>query len=59
MNTIPLDKHFTAPVQKSPNQGGWTYVVMPLGRVLRHPRPRQGPRHRRRPPVPQLLHGPR
>ena len=24
-----LDKQFTAPLQKSPNKGGWTYVVMP------------------------------
>jgi hypothetical protein len=24
-----LDKKFTAPLQKSPNKGGWTYVVMP------------------------------
>ena len=24
-----LDKEFTATLQKSPNQGGWTYVVMP------------------------------
>ena len=24
-----LDKRFTATLQKSPNQGGWTYVVMP------------------------------
>jgi len=23
-----LDKHFTATLQKSPNKGGWTYVVM-------------------------------
>ena len=23
-----LDKTFTAPLQKSPNKGGWTYVVM-------------------------------
>ena len=30
-NTAPgqLDKEFTAPLQKSPNKGGWTYVVMP------------------------------
>jgi hypothetical protein len=30
-NTGPgqLDKEFTAPLQKSPNKGGWTYVVMP------------------------------
>jgi hypothetical protein len=27
MNT--LDKRFTAPLQTSPNKGGWTYVVMP------------------------------
>ena len=25
----PLDKTFTAPLQKSPAQGGWTFVVMP------------------------------
>jgi hypothetical protein len=24
-----LDKSFTAPLQKSPAKGGWTYVVMP------------------------------
>lgn len=24
-----LDKQFTAPLMKSPNPGGWTYVVMP------------------------------
>jgi hypothetical protein len=24
-----LDKEFTATLQKSPNNGGWTYVVMP------------------------------
>lgn len=24
-----LDKHFNATMQKSPNKGGWTYVVMP------------------------------
>ena len=24
-----LSKQFTATMQKSPNQGGWTYVVMP------------------------------
>ncbi|MEP6660274.1 MAG: DUF1905 domain-containing protein [Acidimicrobiales bacterium] len=24
-----LSKQFTATLQKSPNQGGWTYVVMP------------------------------
>ncbi len=27
MNT--LDKTFTATLQRSPNKGGWTYVVMP------------------------------
>jgi hypothetical protein len=24
-----LDRQFTAVLQKSPNKGGWTYVVMP------------------------------
>ena len=24
-----MDKQFTATLQKSPNPGGWTYVVMP------------------------------
>lgn len=24
-----LSTHFTAELQKSPNRGGWTYVVMP------------------------------
>jgi hypothetical protein len=28
-NNIALDKQFTARLQKSPNKGGWTYVVMP------------------------------
>jgi hypothetical protein len=27
--SMKLDKTFTAVLQKSPNQGGWTYVVMP------------------------------
>ena len=27
--TAPLDKQFTARIQKSPNKGGWTFVVMP------------------------------
>jgi hypothetical protein len=27
--TTKLDKQFTAPLEKSPNPGGWTYVVMP------------------------------
>jgi hypothetical protein len=26
---MKLNKKFTATVQKSPNKGGWTYVVMP------------------------------
>ena len=25
----PLNKTFRATLQKSPNQGGWTYVIMP------------------------------
>jgi hypothetical protein len=25
----PLDEQFTATLQKSPNEGGWTYVVWP------------------------------
>jgi hypothetical protein len=25
----PIDKRFEATLQKSPNKGGWTYVVMP------------------------------
>ena len=28
-NSSALDKQFTARLQKSPNKGGWTYVVMP------------------------------
>ena len=24
-----MDEHFTATLQKSPNKGGWTYVVWP------------------------------
>jgi hypothetical protein len=24
-----MDEQFTAPLQKSPNEGGWTYVVWP------------------------------
>jgi len=27
--TGPLERTFTAPVEKSPAKGGWTYVVMP------------------------------
>ena len=27
--STPLDREFTAVLQKSPNPGGWTYVVMP------------------------------
>ncbi len=27
--TGPIDVQFTAELQKSPNQGGWTYVVWP------------------------------
>ncbi|HEU5264567.1 MAG TPA: DUF1905 domain-containing protein [Gaiellaceae bacterium] len=26
---IPLDERFTARLRRSPNQGGWTYVVWP------------------------------
>ena len=26
---VALRKNFTATLQKSPNKGGWTYVVMP------------------------------
>lgn len=26
---MKLNKQFTAPLQKSPDKGGWTYVVMP------------------------------
>jgi hypothetical protein len=29
MSTVPLDRQFSAPLQKSLNKGGWTYVVMP------------------------------
>jgi len=25
----PLDKEFTATLEKSPSKGGWTYVVLP------------------------------
>jgi hypothetical protein len=28
MPSSPLDKQFQATLQKSPNKGGWTYVVM-------------------------------
>jgi len=28
-NTIMLNQKFTAKLQKSPNKGGWTYVVWP------------------------------
>ncbi|PRX45022.1 uncharacterized protein DUF1905 [Prauserella shujinwangii] len=28
-NGTRLDKEFTAPLQRSPAKGGWTYVVMP------------------------------
>jgi len=26
---VGMEKTFSAPMQKSPNKGGWTYVVMP------------------------------
>ena len=26
---MPVDEQFTATLQKSPNKGGWTYVVWP------------------------------
>ena len=29
LDTTTLDRTFTATLQKSPNKGGWTYVVMP------------------------------
>lgn len=29
MSSSKLDKQFTATLQKSPNPGGWTFVVMP------------------------------
>jgi hypothetical protein len=29
MGMSTLDKQFTATLEKSPNQGGWTYAVMP------------------------------
>ena len=29
MSAGELDKEFVATMQKSPNRGGWTYVVMP------------------------------
>jgi hypothetical protein len=29
MSSNVLDKQFEATLQKSPNKGGWTYVVMP------------------------------
>lgn len=29
MSTRPLDHDFAAELEKSPNPGGWTYVVMP------------------------------
>jgi hypothetical protein len=29
MSTTALDHDFTAVLEKSPNPGGWTYVVMP------------------------------
>ena len=30
----PLNRHFTAKLQKSENKGGWTYVVMPDSAAL-------------------------
>jgi hypothetical protein len=29
MTDMEIDRKFVATLQKSPNQGGWTYVVMP------------------------------
>ena len=53
-----LDKEFTATLQKSPSKGGWTYVVMPGSADFFGTRGlRQGAWHRRRKPVPELLHG--
>jgi hypothetical protein len=58
-----LDRTCTAILQKSPDKGGWTYVVNAgLRRVLRHPGPGPHPRPNRRlegPAVPQVLHDPR
>ena len=54
-----LDTQFDAVLEKSPNKGGWTYVVMPGSAELRHPWPGQGAGPGGRPALRELLHGPR
>ena len=54
-----LDMQFTATLKKSPNKGGWTYVVMPGSAEYFGTRSREGERHRRWPPVPKFVHGSR
>ncbi len=54
----PLQKRFTAVVEREPSRGGWAYVVMPDSAVfLRYPRSGLGPRDGRRASVPQLVYG--
>ena len=36
----PLDAEFTAPLQKSPAKGGWTYLQMPGSAEFFHTRGR-------------------
>lgn len=48
-----LDKQFTARLEKSPNKGGWTYVVMAnSAKYFGTPRPREGQRYGRWPSLP-------
>ena len=56
---MELDHQFTATVEKSPNKGGWSYVVMPGSASTSAPEDwsRRGPY--RRPPLRELLHGAR
>jgi hypothetical protein len=55
-----LTKTFTATLQKSPNKGGWTYLVMPgSAKFFGTRRAREGARNRGRRTVRDVVHGAR